>query len=330
MAPSAVDEEPELDEPEVEQRRCTLPVNAHGVRLDRVLTQIVPEFSRSYLQQLIALGAVTLNGSKCTKPSTRTKAGEELVVELRPTQESQAFLPDDLPLSIVYEDADLLVIDKPAGLVVHPAPGNWRGTLLNGLLARYPEAGKLPRGGIVHRLDKDTSGLMVVAKTRRAMEKLVKMIAARDISREYLAIAHGTWQGRSELDVDQSIGRDRRNRLRMAVVDETRQAGKVALTTVSLLHNNGGQPGFCLVRCRLGTGRTHQIRVHMAFLGHPLVGDLTYGGRVVNEMKRQALHAYRLVFEHPLNARRLQFESLPPADYLNTQTTLGLGYNEIT
>jgi 23S rRNA pseudouridine1911/1915/1917 synthase len=205
----------------------TVPAESHGSRLDRALAGIVPEFSRNYLQQLIEAGVVRLGGLVVTKTSTKVKAGDELTIELRPTPQSQAFKPEAMALEIVFEDPYLLVINKPAGLVVHPAPGNWSGTLLNGLLAYDPQASFLPRAGIVHRLDKDTSGLMVVARQRKVMDQLVDLIAARNVHREYIALAHGAWQGARTRQVDAAIGRDPRNRLRMAVVDleKFRQGG---------------------------------------------------------------------------------------------------------
>jgi 23S rRNA pseudouridine1911/1915/1917 synthase len=174
---------------EMELRQVTVPASSHGSRLDRALAAIVPEFSRTYLQQLIEAGVVKLGAAVVTKTSAKVKAGDELFIELRPTPQSQAFKPEAMALDIVFEDTYLMVINKPAGLVVHPAPGNWSGTLLNGLLAHDPQAVFLPRAGIVHRLDKDTSGLMVVARQRTVMDQLVGLIAARDVSREYVALA---------------------------------------------------------------------------------------------------------------------------------------------
>ena len=310
---------------EVEIRRVDVPVEWHGSRLDRTLASLVPEFSRSYLQQLIEAGVVQLNGAVVVKPSMKTKAGDELIIELRPTPQSQAFVPEAMTLDIVFEDGWLLVINKPAGLVVHPAPGNWRGTLLNGLLARDPQAGFLPRAGIVHRLDKDTSGLMVVAKQRQTMDQLVNLIAARNVSREYLALGHGAWMGAKTLQVDQPVGRDPRNRLRMAVVDLEKTAGKTAQTVISLLDT---VERFCLVKCKLHTGRTHQIRVHMASIGHPLVGDDVYGGAPAGDLGRQGLHAWRLAFAHPMTGEAMDFKSPPPADLQGAFVNLGLGYNE--
>lgn len=310
---------------EVEWRRVEIVASQHGQRLDRALVDVAPEFSRSYLQQLIEAGCVAVNDKPTLKSSQKVRAGDRVVIELRPTPQSQAFKPEDIALQVVYEDAHVLVILKPAGLVVHPAPGNWSGTLLNALLAYDPASALIPRAGIVHRLDKDTSGLMVVARTRVAMDALVRSIAAREVSRQYLAIAHRPWVGRQTVTVDSPVGRDPRNRLRMAVVDLEKSAGKSARTDVILLDN--GEAG-CLVRCVLHTGRTHQIRVHMASLGHPLVADMVYGGSCILGMERQALHACRLEFGHPVTSLRLVFEAPLPVDMVNLLDVWGLRYND--
>lgn len=309
---------------EMELRHVSVPVESHNSRLDKALAELVPEFSRNYLQQLIEAGGVFVKGLKTIKTSAKVKAGDELSVELRPTAQSQAFKPEAMALDIVYEDAHLLVINKPAGLVVHPAPGNWSGTLLNGLLAHDPQASFMPRAGIVHRLDKDTSGLMVVARQRQSMDQLVGMIAARTVSREYIALAHGVWEGAKTRQVEAPIGRDPRNRLRMAVVDLEKNSGKTASTVVSLL---GNAKNHCLVKCKLHTGRTHQIRVHMTFLNHPLVSDVVYGGALAGDMARQALHACRLAFVHPATGEPMEFKSPPPPDLLCAIDALGLRYN---
>lgn len=325
-APGAADDTDEsIDFVEYESRQATVAVSSHGERLDRALASVVPEFSRNYLQQLIASEAVMHNGLVQTKSSSRVKAGDALSVELRPTPQSQAFKAEPMPLEVVFEDEFLRVINKRAGLVVHPAPGNWSGTLLNGLLAFDPLASSLPRAGIVHRLDKDTSGLMVVAKTRQTMDQLVSMIGARQVSRQYIALAHSAWQGVKNRHVDLPVGRDVRNRLRMAVVDLTKHSGKEAVTDIALLQSASAH---CLVRCKLHTGRTHQIRVHMAALGHPLVSDTLYGGSLMPGIERQALHAWRLAFEHPVTGEKLAWQSTLPADMDNAIANLGLRYNE--
>lgn len=317
-------EEVEDSSGDIEIRQATVGALQHGDRIDRALVDIAAEFSRSYLQQLIELGAVKINGKLASKASARVKAGDAVLVELRPTPQSQAFKPEAMLLDVVHQDDHILVINKPAGLVVHPAPGNWSGTLLNGLLAFDPSCADVPRAGIVHRLDKDTSGLMVVARTRLAMDALVKAIAAREVSRQYLAIAHKKWTGKSEVRVDLPIGRDSRNRLRMAVVDLQIASGKMARTDVIHLASSSD---FCLVRCILHTGRTHQIRVHMASLGHPLVADVVYGGQLVPAMNRQALHACRLAFVHPVSGQEHVFESQLPDDFTSLLSSSGLSYN---
>jgi 23S rRNA pseudouridine1911/1915/1917 synthase len=235
------------------------------------------------------------------------RAGQLVDVELVPTAETLAYRPEAIELQVVFDDDQLLVIDKPAGMVVHPAPGNWSGTLLNGLLARHPGAAELPRAGIVHRLDKGTSGLMVVGKTLAAVTALVRAIAAREVRREYLAIAHGELvPGRRRVEVP--IGRDPASRVRMAVVP----GGRSAATDVETV---AACAGYSAVRCTLHTGRTHQIRVHLAHLKHPLVGDTLYGGRLELGLQRPALHAQRLEFDHPADGRRMRFERPPPSDF---------------
>jgi len=305
-APERDDEaaaEPDALEPE--RREWRLDAAAHGQRVDKLLATLASEFSRSHLQDVIAQGHVTLDGVVVASASRRVKAGQNLQVLLWPTAQALAFRPEAMPLEIVYEDDHLLVLDKPAGLVVHPAAGNWSGTLLNGLLAHHAGASRLPRAGIVHRLDKDTTGLMVVAKSLAAMTALVRAIAAREVQRIYHALAHGTpvWR---ELTIDAPIGRDPQQRTRMAVV----AGGRPARTDVQCLARGSVASGL---QCTLHSGRTHQIRVHLASRGHPLVGDTLYGGRPLWGLQRQGLHAHRLAFRHPIDARALAFESpLPP------------------
>jgi len=292
-------------EGQAEWRRDRVGAAQHGARLDKMLVAMAPEFSRSHLQGLIERGHVRIDAKPATIASRRLRAGQSVEVELVPTAESLAFRPEPVPIHVVYEDDDLLVVDKPAGLVVHPAAGNWSGTLLNGLLARTPASAMLARAGIVHRLDKDTSGLMVVGKTLPAVTALVRAIAAREVRREYLALAHGTLTA-GVRTVEAPIGRDPSSRIRMAVV----ASGRPARTDIESLAN---ARGCCAVRCTLHTGRTHQIRVHMASIGHPLVADAVYGGKPTLGMTRQALHAYRLGLLHPISGRPLEFRApLPP------------------
>lgn len=309
---------------ESEVRMGCVPPGAHGERLDKALVQMLPEFSRSHVQHLIAQGCVSDPPQTLTKASMRVKAGQPLRIELRPTEESQAFLPQDLPIETVYVDDHLRVIHKPAGLVVHPAPGNWSGTLLNGLLALDPLSRQLPRAGIVHRLDKDTSGLMMVARTRAAMDALIRAIAERTVKREYLALVAGQWRHADEVSLAGAMGRDPKNRLRMAVLDPACHPAKPALTHVRLLQQG---PEHALLHCRLDTGRTHQIRVHLSHAGYPLVGDTLYGGKAVSTLSRQGLHAWRLSLTHPVTRAELVWASPPPADLRDTLQTLGVGYN---
>lgn len=294
------------------------------MRLDRALVDLVPEFSRSYLQQLISLGSVRIKDQTVQKASQKVKAYDVGSIELRPTPQSQAFKAEAMAIDMVYLDEHLMVINKPAGLVVHPAPGNWSGTLMNGLLGFDAQAFNLPRAGIVHRLDKDTSGLMVVARSRTVMDALVRAIAAREVKRQYLALAHGAWLGDARREVQAPMGRDPVNRLRMAVVDLAIHAGKSARTDLELLASSSTG---CFVKCTLHTGRTHQIRVHLASIGHPLVSDLVYGGAVAAGMQRQALHAFKLAFIHPITGHPLAFGADLPLDLSQALAQWGLRYN---
>ena len=293
-----------------EQRRAIIDAGQHGARLDLALVALAPEFSRSHLQGLIAQGHVRLDDAVADSASRKVRAGQTLVVELVPTAQSRAFRPEAIDFSVVYEDEDLLVIDKPAGLVVHPAPGNWQGTLLNGLLARSGAAAALPRAGIVHRLDKDTSGLMVVGKTLPAVTALSRAIAAREVHRHYLAIAHGAWPD-PLTRIDAPLARDPRSRVRMAIVASGRPA-RTDVRRVAVAQVEGAQ--FSALRCTLHTGRTHQIRVHLSARGHPLVADALYGGAAALGMQRHALHATRLALAHPRSGAPLEFDAPLPAD----------------
>ncbi|WP_083440340.1 RluA family pseudouridine synthase [Aquincola tertiaricarbonis] len=293
-------------EAEAETRAWTVSADEHGQRLDKVLVAHAGEFSRSHLQALIERGHVLLDGVPAGTASRKLKMGQAVAMALVPTAQSRSFRAEPMALQVVFEDEHLLVVDKPAGLVVHPAAGNWSGTLLNGLLAHHAGAFDLPRAGIVHRLDKDTSGLMVVAKTLPAMTTLTRAIAAREVHRAYLALVHGEMK-LLPFTVEAPVGRDPHTRVRMAVVG----SGKPARTDVQPL---AARQGVCAVRCTLHTGRTHQIRVHMASRGHPLVADMLYGGRPLLGLSRQALHAAQLRFAHPVDGRELAFEAPPPAD----------------
>ena len=242
-------------------------------------------------------------------PKTKVRGGEKIRLAPTPDPAAVAALPEPIALDIIHEDAALLVINKPAGLVVHPGSGNWSGTLLNALLAHAPQLAAIPRAGIVHRLDKDTSGLLVVAKTLTAQTDLVRQLQARSVKREYFALVHGKIARDGKIEAP--VGRHPTRRTRMAVSAR----GKTALTYYYIQHR---YPHATLLRCRLETGRTHQIRVHLQSIGHPLVGDPTYGRRaddpLLAKFPRQALHAQRLELTHPVSGQRRAWEAPLPTD----------------
>jgi 23S rRNA pseudouridine1911/1915/1917 synthase len=312
MAPAAVSD----GVGETIRLHATIPPAAAGRRLDQVLAELFPDYSRSRLQTWIRAGQVQVDG-RPGRPRDPVAGGEEVVVEAAAVADTR-WLAEALPLQVVYQDRDLLVIDKPAGLVTHPAAGNWSGTLVNGLLHLAPELAALPRAGIVHRLDKETSGLLVVARTLQAHQALVAALARRDVRREYLAVVHGVPTGGGS--VDAPIGRHPVERTRMAVV----AGGRPAVTHYRVAERFRAN---ALLDVRLETGRTHQIRVHLAHVRHPLVGDPVYGGRprlprgatpelraLLQGFPRQALHAARLALAHPRSGEPLAWEAPLPAD----------------
>ncbi len=306
-----------------------------GERVDRVLAARLPELSRTRVKQLVEAGHLTLEGAAVTDPAMRVKAGQHFLLRL-PNAAPDTPLPQAMDLVIRYEDDQLVVLDKPAGLVVHPAPGNPDRTLVNALLAHCGESlagiGGVKRPGIVHRLDKDTSGLMVVAKTDLAQAALAADFAARRITRAYAAVVWGVPRP-SQGEIAGRIGRSPHDRKKMAVL---RQGGKPALTHYRVLRAYGDWAA--LVDCRLATGRTHQIRVHLTYFGHALIGDKTYGkqqaaqrrrvpaplAEALEAFPRQALHAGLLGFRHPVRGEYLEFTSELPAD-LQTLTKLLAG-----
>ncbi|MBI3997946.1 MAG: RluA family pseudouridine synthase [Armatimonadetes bacterium] len=282
-----------------------------GRRLDTYLAEQLPHLSRTRIQTLIAAGSVAIGGPapRTVRASDRVRPGDRIEVDV-PPPEPAALRPEPIPLEVVHEDEDVLVINKPAGLTVHPGAGRPSGTLVHAVLAHCPDLpgiGGEQRPGIVHRLDKDTSGLLVVAKTEAALRHLQAEIQSRRARRDYLALVHGR-VAREEGIIDAPIGRDPRHRTRMAVVATGRRA-------VTFYRVREGYPRATLLEVRLETGRTHQIRVHCASLGHPVVGDPVYGRRPNPwGLRRQALHAYRLTFVHPSSGRELTLTVPLPAD----------------
>lgn len=289
-----------------------IPQDLGGLRLDQALQRLLPEHSRSRLQAWIKEGLVTVDGAPSTAKN-KVWGGERILVQVQEKPEAIAFKAQDIPLNIVFEDEHILVINKPAGMVVHPAAGNWEGTLLNAILHHVPHAKDLPRAGIVHRLDKDTSGLLVVAKTLEAQTSLVRQLQARTVKREYRTIVWGQiWRNGK---IDQPIGRHPHSRTKMAI----NRMGKPAVTHYEVLERFGVHT---YLRCNLETGRTHQIRVHMQFLKAPIVGDPVYGYRgivplrlmtetlqeAVLNFKRQALHAIKLGLIHPATHQPMEWQ----------------------
>ena len=285
------------------------------MRLDKRILELHPDFSRSRIEGLVKSGFVTVNGAVAEKAGMKVSEDDEIAVEIPPPVPAVPE-PEDIPLEVVYEDSDMLVIDKAPGMVVHPAPGHFTGTLVNALLHHCPDLsgiGGVARPGIVHRLDQDTSGLIAVAKSQKAMDGLVKAFSShKAIAKTYLAVCHG----RPRLDagrIENLIGRHPVDRKRMAIVEKN---GKVAITNWRVLESTGA---LSALECRIETGRTHQIRVHTASLGCPVIGDKTYGKSALDKKlepvpARQMLHAWRLELYHPVNGEKMKFEAPVPDD----------------
>lgn len=294
----------------------TVPGEYAGMRLDLALARLLPEYSRSRLQGWVEQGLIKLDGAAATARQ-KVWGGETLEVVPRPHPSEQPYQPESIALNVAYEDESILVLNKPVGLVVHPGSGNWEGTLLNALLHHDPQLSGVPRAGIVHRLDKDTSGLLVVARTLTAQTALVRQLQARTVRREYVALAYGEVARGGT--VDAPISRHPTQRTRMAVVEN----GKPAVTHYDIAERF---PGCTLVRCKLETGRTHQIRVHLAAIHHPLVGDRAYLKGVpkcppalrpiLAAFPRQALHAARLGLEHPVTGLPMEWVAPMPEDMM--------------
>lgn len=289
--------------------RLLVPPECDGLRLDRALAAMLEGRSREAVKRMIEQGCVEVDGAPCASIRRPVREGASVSVDLGHEQPRRnPFAPEDVEFAVVHEDADLIVVDKPAGVVVLPARGNWSGTILNGLLARYPELQGLPRAGIAHRIDKDTSGLLAVARSERSMLFLAGEFKARRVEKEYLAIVHGTPPGTGRIELP--ISRDRSNRLRMAVAAK----GREALTTYRVLERYSRHS---LLECRILTGRTHQIRVHLEAVGHPLLGDARYRAHAAgggSPIGRQALHARKLAFAHPADGRPMGWSSPMPED----------------
>jgi 23S rRNA pseudouridine1911/1915/1917 synthase len=287
-----------------------VPPDCAGLRLDAALARLLPEHSRSRLQGWIKDGTIRLDGA-LADAKRKVWGGERIQCAVPPTPTSE-HAAENIPLPVVFEDETIIVLDKPAGLVVHPGSGNTSGTLMNALLHHAPQLAEIPRAGIVHRLDKETSGLMVVAKTLAAQTDLVRQLQARTVKRHYLALVHGTVDAGGT--VDAPLGRHPTQRIKMAVL---KHGGKEARTHYAVKESF---PACTLVECRLETGRTHQIRVHMASIRHPLVGDPVYGkakcgDALLDAFPRQALHAWRLALMHPESCAEMHWKAPLPDDF---------------
>lgn len=316
------------DNLDVENVIFTIPADYYGMRLDAVLAEIITDLSRNKLTNWLKDGYILID-KKITKPKEKIKGGEEVVITIPFDEEAQAYTPENIPLNIIYADEEVIVINKPAGLTVHPGAGNWNGTLLNAILYHFPETAHIPRAGIVHRLDKDTSGLMVVARTLGAQLSLVEQLQSRTVSRIYRAFVEGNTY--KEGIVNKNIGRDPHNRIKMTSLQH---GGKPAVTHYRLLKQFDK---IAYIECKLETGRTHQIRVHMRDIAHPLIGDPVYGTKknnyvpevvdAIENLNRQALHAIKLSFVHPKTGEVLNFKSKMADDMKNLLAALSYSQN---
>ncbi|TAG45832.1 MAG: RluA family pseudouridine synthase [Betaproteobacteria bacterium] len=290
----------------------TVPSKLSGMRLDAALAALFPDHSRNRLKGWLDEGKILLDGA-VMPAKTKVYGGEDIVTDLPEAEIETTAVAEDIPIDVIFEDEQIIIINKPPGLVVHPGAGNRDGTLLNALLHHAPEVANVVRAGIVHRLDKDTSGVMMVAKTAKAQTNLVRQLQSRSASREYLALVHGTL--RRPGTVENMLGRHPKERTKMAALVF---GGKPAITHFKPREDFGGPAllgrHYTLVECKLETGRTHQIRVHMSGLRHPIVGDATYGKRGDTMFDRQALHAWRLTVKHPSTGKPVQFIAPLPND----------------
>ncbi|MCL9684641.1 23S rRNA pseudouridine(1911/1915/1917) synthase RluD [Legionella maioricensis] len=316
------------------QKQITVPREYHSQRVDSVLAQLLPEYSRSQISNWIKTGAITMNHKPC-KPKDKTLGGDLIELNVDFVEADPDFNrcePEDIPLNVIFEDEEVLVLNKPAGLVVHPGAGNREHTLVNALLHHAPGLKHLPRAGIIHRLDKDTTGLLIVAKSLTAHTSLIRQMQAREIQRHYITLVQGHIISGGTIDT--GFGRHPRNRLKMTVTGQGRQA--ITHYTVKKQYKD-----FTLLDVSLMTGRTHQIRVHLAYINHPVVGDQLYGGRmrfpanaseqlktVLQQFKRQALHACSIAFYHPQTDEELTFQAPLPDDFKLLLNTMDQHYED--
>lgn len=297
--------------------------NDKGKRIDSFLNEVIEDATRSYIQKIIDGGYVEITGKKTTKSGNKLKGTETIVVNL-PEDETLDLIPEDIPLEIIYEDSDIVIINKAPNMVVHPAHGNYNGTLVNALLYHIKDLSTINgviRPGIVHRLDKDTSGVIVVAKHDEAHTTLSDMFKEKTLEKTYVCIAKGIFKDKSGR-IETLIGRDPRDRKKMAVVTEN---GKIAISNYEILAEN---KNYSLVKVRIETGRTHQIRVHMKSLNHPILGDATYGNST-DGIDRQMLHAYRLKFTHPISKKEMVVTAPIPEDFKRAAKFAGLDIEKI-